>query len=157
ISIVCYALSLLSKATGVTLPVVLLVLDVYPLGRFAGTNRAAIVIEKLPYIALALVIAAVAALAQQQHAAIPLSQHGITSRMAQAAYGLCFYLWKTVAPFQLSALYQLHLPVEPTAWKYLVSGLIVLVITAGAIRLRRRYPWALTAWACYVVMASPVL
>lgn len=157
VSLLCYTFSLLSKAMSLTLPVVLLVLDVYPLGRFAGKGRGAILIEKLPYVAVALAIATVAAFGVQHQAAVPLSQHGVMGRMAQAAYGLSFYLWKTVAPVRLSALYFLDLPVNPTAWKFTMSALIVVAITGGAIALRRRYPWVLTAWACYVVIASPVL
>jgi len=161
VSILCYASSLLSKAMGLTLPVVLLVMDWYPLGRFAGNGRAqgraAILIEKLPYVALALGIATVAAFGVQHQAAVPLSQHGVIGRMAQAAYGLSFYLWKTVAPVRLCALYPLTLPVNPTAWTFIVPALVVVTISAAAIGLRRRYPWALSAWASYMVIASPVL
>ena len=162
ISIVCYALSLLSKATAMTLPVVLLVLDVYPLQRFAGADgrlrlRTRVLVEKLPYLALALGAAAAALYGQRQEAALSLANHGLTARVAQAAYGLCFYLWKTLVPFGLRPLYTLERGLDPTQPQFVGAMLVVAAITGGLIQLRKRYPWALVAWTCYVVTVSPVL
>ena len=61
-SLTCYALALLSKSIVMTLPLILLLLDVYPLGRAAaalghrGGRRlpARVLMEKLPYLALGL-------------------------------------------------------------------------------------------------------
>jgi len=161
-SIACYALSLLSKATAMTLPVVLLVLDVYPLQRLTAADgrlqlRTRVLVEKLPYLALALAAAAAALYGQRQQAALSLADHGLSARVAQAAYGLCFYLWKTVAPFKLSPLYSLARGLDPTQPQFVAAVLVVGVITTGLIGLRRRYPWALVAWICYVVTVSPLL
>src|SRR2546425_13220978 len=93
----CFALSLLSKAWGVTLPLVLLVLDVHPLrhlGRGGGLRT--VLAEKVPYFVLALGGAALAHLASSQvPARRTLSQEGVVARAAQAAYGLVFYPWET--------------------------------------------------------------
>src|SRR5581483_2184758 len=52
-AVACFAASLLSKALGLMLPLVLLALDVYPLGRWRPGRRKALLLEKIPFVALA--------------------------------------------------------------------------------------------------------
>src|SRR5439155_1521514 len=115
-SLGCYLLSLLAKASGMMLPIVLLVLDTYPLRRFGRESRGRAALEKLPYAALA---GAAALIALRGQAALsgmrPLAGYGVLDRIAQAAYGLCFYPWKSVAPVGLSALYLLPRRLDPAA------------------------------------------
>jgi protein O-mannosyl-transferase len=154
VSVACFALSLLAKAWGVTLPLVLLVLDVYPLRRFSP--RA--LVEKVPYAVLA---AGGAVLAQLASNLVPakrtLAQHDLVQRAAQAAYGLVFYLWKTVVPTRLSPIYLLELTVRPTAARYVACVLLVAAVTGAVVLVRRRAPWAAAAWACYVLVLVTVL
>jgi tetratricopeptide (TPR) repeat protein len=163
LSLACFALSLLSKPAGLMLPVVLLILDVYPLRRVpggaGGFGRAtrALLLEKVPYAMLSLAAVAAAVLAKQPQAMVPLAEHGFIARAVQSAYGLCFYLWKTLAPFALSPLYLLHRPLNPFEPRFILSALIAAAITGAVVVYRRRWPWALAAWAAYVVLAAPVL
>ena len=158
-SVGCFLLSLLSKAWGITLPLVLLALDVYPLRRLVGRSDAVPrVLEKIPYFALALGGAVLAQLASNQvPAKRTLAQHGLVERAAQAAYGLVFYLWKTVVPVRLSPVYLLEQTLRPAAPRYLASAAIVVGVTAAAVLLRRRAPWATVAWVCYALVLAPVL
>jgi protein O-mannosyl-transferase len=150
-----FALGLLSKASGMTLPVVLLILDVYPLRR-PDLRRAAI--EKIPFVLLAAAAAALAVFAQRQADTMQeLSRHGLPSRIVQSAYALSFYAWKTLVPLNLSPLYVLRLPLDPLAPRYLLPALAAVAITVVLVLLRRRWPWALAAWASYAVLVSPVL
>ena len=152
VSLACFVLSLLSKAWGITLPVVLLALDVFPL------RRAPRLLEKVPYAALALGAAALAFVAQQHQPAMrTLAQHGALQRTAQAAYGLSFYLWKTVVPWRLSPAYLLEGRLDPAAPRYVLSLVAVAGITALLVFTRRRWPSGLVAWVCYAAIVSPVL
>jgi hypothetical protein len=114
--------------------------------------------EKAPYALVAGVAAVVAFLAQRQ---VPemrsLAEHGALARLAQADYGLCFYLVKTVVPVRLSPAYLLETPLDPTAPRYLAGIVGVIAITTAALLLRRRQPWWLATWAAYVVIVAPVL
>ncbi len=159
LSLGCFALSLLSKATGMMLPIVLLALDIYPLRRFAAQigQSIPVLIEKVPYAALALTAAAVALYAKNRAGMADMATHGVVERMMQGAYGLTFYLWKTIAPFRLSPLYLLKRPLDPTEPKYILSALAVMAVTVSVLYLRRRFPWALIAWTCYVAMLWPLL
>jgi len=160
VSTACFVLSLLSRASGMMLPIVLLILDIYPLRRLGaedGSSRIWVLVEKIPFAALALAAAALVLVAKQSESMVTLAEHGIVARAMQTLYGLCFYLWKTVAPFRLSALYPLQAPLNLMQPRYIVSAAAATAITVGLIRMRQRYPWGLTAWACYVVILLPVL
>ncbi len=159
VSLGCFALSLLSKAWGITLPLVLLVLDAYPLGRFApGRARLPVLREKVPYAILAAAGAALAVAAVRPIAATrTLAEHGVLARAAQAAYGLWFYLGKTVAPVRLSPLYLLELRLDPAAPRYVAALAGTAAATAVLALGRRRWPWAAAAAACYAIVVSPVL
>ncbi|MFA5138266.1 MAG: tetratricopeptide repeat protein [Elusimicrobiota bacterium] len=154
LSLTAYACSLLSKAMGVTLPLVLLMLDAYPLRRLSRRS----LLEKLPYLLPAVIVSVVAWLGQTHAgAAKSIEQYGLIERLAQTAYGLAFYLRKTLWPTGLSALYLIPSPFDPLAPAFLLSAAAVLVVTLLALRLRRSHPALLTAWGCYVVTVLPVL
>ena len=155
LSLVAFLLSLLSKAWGITLPVVLLALDWYPLRR---SFRGSVLLEKVPYALVALAFGVLAFRAQEPVEAMrSLAQHGMMARAAQAAYGLCFYLGKTIVPRALSPLYLLELQLDPTRPRYVLAVAGVLGVTFVLILLRRRAPGLLTAWVCYATIVSPVL
>jgi tetratricopeptide (TPR) repeat protein len=151
-SLGCFVLSLLSKAWGITLPVVLLALDWFPLRRGLRLR------EKVPYAALALGGAALAFAAQHAQPAMrTLAEHGVLQRAAQAAWGLCFYVWKTAVPWRLSPAYLLEAGLDPAAPRYVGSAVAVLAVTGLLVAVRRRWPAGLVAWVCYVATVSPVL
>ena len=162
-ALVVYAFSLLSKASGITLPLILLVLDVYPLqrlGRNGWFNQAArkVWYEKLPFLLLALIAGVVAFLAKYELGSMASVQsYGLSARTAQSLYGLVFYLWKTLVPLDLSPLYERPAELSILDFAALRSGIIVLLLTLGFILLRRRWPASLAAWICYVLFLAPTL
>lgn len=153
IALGCYALSLLSKSAGMVLPAALLVLDACPLGRLRRDRIRSVLIEKIPFALMAAAAAVPAYLAQRSAGAMSsLEQAGVADRVMQSAYGLCFYVWKTVAPVDLSPLYLMR----PEA-QTLLSVAAVVVVTGVLIIFRRRWPAALAAWAAYVFILLPVV
>ena len=165
-ALVFCGLSLLSKAIGVTLPIVLLVLDIYPLRRLQYIRRTwwfdpsarSVLWEKVPFLFPAAGAAAIAPLAQRDAGAIQsLHEHGLVPRLAQSLYGLAFYLWKTIWPTDLSGLYELPPNLNPFAWPFLLSGGVVVAVTIGLVMLRRSFPVGLASWVCYVITLAPVL
>ncbi len=159
-----FACALLSKSMVVNLPIVLLILDVYPLRRLGGAigwwsePARRVYVEKIPFVLLAAAAAAIAVMAQLSvHAAASLAQLSVPGRVAVSAYGLSFYLWKMVVPLNLSPLYPLSPTVNPWAMPFILSYTMVLAITAIALALRRRVPGLPAAWSAYVVVLLPVL
>jgi protein O-mannosyl-transferase len=165
VATVFYALSLLSKASGVALPIVLLVLDIYPLrrlggraGKWFGRSARWVWFEKIPFLAISIPAAIVAPLAQADAGAVAsLRAHSIADRLAQSVYGLAFYVWKTVLPLDLSPFYEVPRHLIYFVWPVLLSSAAVATITFGALALRSRWPAALAAWIYYMVILSPVL
>ena len=155
-SIAAYALGLLSKSLIMSLPLVLLVLDVYPLRRAHGRWRR-VLVEKLPYLGLAIAAAVVSVL-------VVIAKVGLTStsvyppgaRVAMALYSLSFYVWKTLVPVDLSPMYELPARVELTSPRFLVSALVVLGVTIALGLARRRWPAALAVWVVYGLTLAPV-
>jgi protein O-mannosyl-transferase len=149
----------------VTLPLVLLLLDIYPLRRLgSGVNQwfgkpvRQVWFEKLPFLALSGGAAAIAITAKESTAAIlSWENYGWISRLGQACYGLLFYLSKTIFPMGLSPLYQLTPEFGAQTIKLVLFGLAATVITAGFHLARRKSPAAWTGWLCYAAVLLPVL
>jgi hypothetical protein len=157
LSLGAFALSLGSKSMGASLPVVLLILDVYPLRRWTSAWRERL-LEKAPFVLLSLIASAIAMLAVRAGgSASSLADLGVAQRLAISAYSLVFYPWKTLVPIGLAPLYELPVGIDPFAPVYLVSAAVVIAITAAAFALRERRPWLLAAWTAYVVMLLPVV
>jgi tetratricopeptide (TPR) repeat protein len=156
-SLCLYVLSMLSKVGGAPIPVVLLVLDWYPLRRLKPGRLRPVLLEKAPFLALALGFSIATILQQTDRWLYPLSDHSLAARTAQSFYGLVFYAWKTALPAGLSPLYELRLPLQPTGWRYVASAAIVIVAAALLLALRRRAPALLAAGLCYAAMLGPLL
>jgi protein O-mannosyl-transferase len=166
-SLLLYVLSLLAKASAMTLPLVLLLIDYYPLRRL-GRDRSetpegraglrGILFEKAFYAVPAVLIAGLAWAAQRTSGAMwSLAEHPLSLRLAQACYGVFFYLGKTVWPVGLSPLYQQ--PPDDFALRpvYLACGVGVVMVTGIIWRLRHRWPAIAVAWGAYLVLLLPVL
>jgi len=164
LSVALFGCALLSKSMAVSLPVVLLILEVYPLRRLGGSlgwasaSARRVYVEKIPFVLLAAAASALALLAQlSSRAMVSVAHLSALDRLVVSAYGLSFYLWKTVVPLNLSPLYMLPQTVNPAATPFIVSYGGVLAVTAIALALRRRWPGLPAAWLAYVVVLLPVL
>ncbi len=156
-SIACYVLALASKSIVMTLPVVLVLLDVYPLRRLTGGWRGwigaparPVWLEKVPY---ALLSVAAAAVAYYAHSLVtpPLVFHGWAERLAAIGYALWFYVVKTVLPIGLSPLYEVRFEAA------IVPSLLgVLGLTVASVLVRSRWPAGLAAWTAYAILLAPV-
>lgn len=163
-SLLLFLAALLSKATTVTLPAVLSVLDFYPMGRLRWAPKAwlqptvrPIWLEKAPYWLLSAMAGAAAIYGQQTGGAMTsLESYGLIDRLVLAAIGATFYVYKTLVPIELSPLYEL--PVHFTPWeaRFAVAGIAAPIVTILLVVIRRRWPAALTVWLSYLIMLTPV-
>ncbi|MCG3131346.1 MAG: hypothetical protein FLDDKLPJ_02137 [Phycisphaerae bacterium] len=165
-SILLYVLSLLSKAWGITLPAVLLMLNVYPLARLRRSPDSAVAAERrrvmleLAMYTLPAAAFAVAAIAAQHSvgALQPLNEsYSVGMRLQQSAFGLGFYLLKTLAPVSLVPFYGWPEDRAQMLPKTLISVAAMILLGGVAWRARRRFPALATAAVCYAVLVSPVL
>jgi len=165
VSVALFACALLSKSMAVSLPVVLLILDVYPLRRLGGPvgwwNASArrVYTEKIPFVLLAGVASAVALAAASHYLFTSPSIDWVRplDRLMISGYGLGFYLWKTVAPVNLSPLYELPIKINPFSPTFIWNYILVLIFMVATFALRHRLPGLLAAWLAYVVILLPVI
>jgi tetratricopeptide (TPR) repeat protein len=150
------ALGLLAKPMLVTLPVLLLLLDWWPLRRGELWNPR-LLPEKLPLCALALAAGAVTVFAQYRGGAlVPLERLPPGVRLGTAAVGCTWYLAETLWPAGLAPFYP-H-PGASLAW-WQVAGAVALlvVISGGLVALARKRPYLLVGWLWFLVALAPVL
>jgi len=150
--VVLFALGLMSKPMLVTLPVVLLLLDFWPLQRVEPAGR--LVMEKLPLLALSAAVGVVTLLAQ---AGVTQSTESISLplRLANAVMAFRVYLDQMIYPKGLAVYYSFPrlLSVEEAA----LAGVLLAVLSVVAWRERRTQPWILVGWLWYLVMLLPVV
>jgi Flp pilus assembly protein TadD len=149
-----FALGLMAKPMLVSLPLTLLILDVWPLAR-AGQGKLSLgwprVLEKLPLVVLSLGAIAIAWMAQRSAGAI--TDTPVVTRLANTVLGTFGYLEKMIWPAGLCAFYpyDLHPPLGEAAIKA-----VVLVLISAAVWRGRHRPWLLAGWLWYVVTLAPV-
>ena len=162
-SFALFVAALLSHAVAVSLPAVLLILDVYPLRRF-GNDRSRwfapavrrVWLEKIPFVITSLVFMGVA-IAARRRALISIEQNDASTNIAQVCYGIWFYIVKTVLPLDLVAVYPSPAEIDWFAPPFMLSILGMLVMSVGTFLLRRRWPGLLAAWLSYLVILAPNL
>ena len=150
----CFALSLGSKAMSVSLPILLLLLDYWPLQRFtSGREIRRLFLEKIPFLLLTLASVVVTVAAQRSGGAIKLDVP-LWVRVANAAVSVARYLGKLFWPHDLIVFYPYTIP-SPIC---IVLSLVLLVcVSAGTIFLRRSLPWLLVGWSWLLISLLPVI
>lgn len=163
LSVSLYALGLLAKPMLVSLPLVLLLLDLWPLERttiraLASRARwAPLLREKLPFFVLAALSAAVTVIAQKAGGSMErLPDVPVALRAANALVSYATYLVQAVWPTRLAAFYPYPLDGLPF-WKVGAAGLAVWIATVLALRAGIRRPWIAFGWLWYVVTLLPVI
>jgi Flp pilus assembly protein TadD len=161
VSFVLFVAAVLSHAVAVTLPVVLLILDVYPLRRFGdgrgwwhGTSRRTVLLEKLPF-AMVSALFIVVAVAARRQSLVVVEQSGPTASLARACYAVWFYLFKTIVPLNLNVVYPAPEKIDWIEPRFLVAIMGTVGISVGLYLARLRWPGLLVGWLCYLVILAP--
>jgi len=168
LSVICFAVSLLSYPIGLMLVAVLVVLDFYPLRRFRpglaglwGAGASRIWLEKVPYalVSAAVLVTTLLLRASNSRLGPPpsLKEFGLGPRAMQAFYGWAYYAWKPWLPFHLSPVYATLLHFNPNTWPFWLSAGFVAGATVLLLWKRRQWPWALALWVSHLVLLLPVL
>jgi Flp pilus assembly protein TadD len=167
-----YVLGLASKPMVVTLPFVLLLLDVWPLGRLQigqrgsssaepvptasiGRQTIRLVLEKLPLMLLAAGCAAVTVVAQRG-AMEQLGPLGFGVRVANALVAWVAYVQKTVAPICLAMFYP-HPGSSLPVWQPVAAAVVLIAVTAAVVIGIKRRPYLAVGWFWYLGTLVPVI
>ena len=159
--VLLFSLGLLAKSMLVTLPCVLFLLDVWPLGRLplsswqeARPALRSLLIEKIPLFAVTLAMSAITVYTQQQSLA-HLDAVSVGRRVGNVLTSYAIYLGKTFWPAKLAVFYPL--PVTVPVGKTVAAGALLVVITALTLLRVRRSPWLAVGWLWFVGMMVPVI
>ncbi len=148
-----FALGLLAKPMLITLPVILLLLDIWPLRRIK--TRCAIP-EKLPFLVVAFIASMVTFLVQRAGGAVAgVDKFPLSLRFTNAVVSYIRYLEKMIWPANLAVFNPM-----PDFWPFWQVSLCLaalILITLSAIRMRDRAPWLLVGWLWYIIMLLPVI
>jgi hypothetical protein len=154
-ALACFALALLAKPMVVTLPFALLLLDLWPLGRWTGGARtlAPRVVEKLPFFALSAASSAVTLWAQSSWGSVyPVP---LATRLLSALLGYAAYLRQTLWPLDLAVFYPFARAVH---LEHLVAAAAILAgVSALAVASVRRRPYLFVGWFWFVGTLVPVI
>ena len=168
-----FALGLMSKPMLVTLPLVLLLLDYWPLARIQGRLAAvaapaktglspdtrkplgALVLEKAPLLALAAFFSFITVLAQKQ-AIVPIELEPLKVRLANALLSYWLYLGKMIWPSRLAVFYP-HSGAGISGWGVIAAVLALVSGSILACSKARKYPYLPVGWFWYLGTLVPVI
>ena len=151
--VLLFALGLMCKPMLVTLPLVLLLSDYWPLQRTESAWK--LVKEKLPLLALS-AAACVATLYAQTEAIHSGGSFSLAHRLGNAPVSCVIYLGQMVFPAGLALLYPYPYNGLPT-WEVTLAGALLAGLSAVAWRQREKQPWMLMGWLWYLVMLLPAV
>jgi hypothetical protein len=161
--VVAFAIGLLAKPMLVTLPFVLLLLDWWPLGRFAGSSGSSgssgwwrLVREKLPLFALAAASSMATVIAQHMGGAVVrLEVISFGLRIETALVSYAAYILKMFWPTRLFMYYPY--PASVPGWQVATSVLFLVAVTAIVMIARRRRAYPAVGWLWYLGTLVPVV
>jgi Flp pilus assembly protein TadD len=168
-----FALGLMAKPMLVTLPIVLLLMDYWPLGRLQFGQAGPLtrhdlasavqkpfpwklLWEKVPFFVLTAASSIVTIYAQHKGGAMSsIKVVSITFRIINALWAYVLYLVKMVWPADLAVLYPL--PITLTIAQGLFAGAFLGGVSFLVIRSAKRHPYFLVGWLWYLVTLVPVI
>ena len=158
-----FALGLMSKSMLVTLPFVLLLLDYWPLGRFAQASSlqsfrsilVALVREKIPLLALSALGAAIQIFANHENI-VSSEKMPLLTRAGNAVVSYADYIGQMFYPANLAVFYP-HPGNALPVWKITLALSLLIAVSAAALALRKKRPWLLVGWLWYLGMLVPVI
>jgi protein O-mannosyl-transferase len=169
LAVVFFVLGLMSKPMLVSLPLVMLLLDYWPLGRIfdlrftiydlkaseARESFFRLLLEKLPFVLLSLVSCYITLHVQKSGGAMDTAPVPLAGRVANALNSYVSYLAKLFWPHDLAVLYP-HPKYLPMG-QVIAAGIFLLVISAIALSFIRRRPWLAVGWFWFLIMLIPVI
>src|SRR5438552_7533199 len=155
IALFLFGIGLMAKPMLVSLPCVLLLLDYWPLRRFAEHRTFRLLIEKLPFLAFSIASSVVTLLVARQQTMTSLGTVPIFRRAVNAALAYIVYIGKMFRPVGLAVIYPYKL--HPSPILALLSLAALAIASTAVISTRRHKPYLFTGWLWYLVTLAPVV
>jgi len=151
-----FALGLVCKPTLVTVPLVLLLLDYWPLKRFAGeSSTRRLILEKIPLFALSAAGAGVTLWAHEK-SIIQIERLPFTWRVGNGLVTCLTYIKQMIWPARLAVFYP-HPGYTLPVWEIGLAIIFLLLASTAVLVVRRKRPYFFTGWFWYLIMLLPVI
>lgn len=144
-----YLVSLLFRWKSISLPVVLVALDYWPLKRLHAKTRVEVWAEKAPFFILAVAAASVTMLAKRHEASVPSFAPGTALR------ALWLFPWALLKPWGYLSAYPLHGAGDPFWLQAWGAFALTAAVAVAAWRYRRASPWLAPACVVYAAAVLP--
>ena len=161
LAVATYTIGLMAKPMIVTLPVMLLLLDYWPLERVLPGNRETgvslrrLIMEKMPFFVLAAISCAITYLTTLFSGVMGSSAiYPLPIRLTNVVVSYAAYLWKMFWPDRMACFYPFQVP-EP--WKIAVATIFLAAVSIFVLRYWRQYRFLATGWLWYLVALLPVI
>src|SRR5438477_4604152 len=152
---ILFACGLMSKPMLITTPIVLLLLDYWPLDRFTKSSVRQLVIEKIPWYALS--IGSFVATFWAHNFALGSTQFlPLRWRLTNALFSYFEYVRQMFWPVDLIPFY-VHPENRLESWRILVAAVVLIALTGITFVRRRKNPYLIVGWLWYLVMLIPVI
>jgi len=151
----CFICGLMSKPMVISLPVIMILLDYWPLGRFQLQKGNVILWqlrEKTLFFILSLALATVTL--YNPNGAQP-KLLSLSDRIVNATVAFLTYLGKTFWPHDSFTLFAFS--GQPTRWEFLVSSLLIIIVSFAVIATVKRLPYLFIGWLWYAITIGPVI
>ena len=163
---ILFACGLMAKPMLVTVPVILLLLDYWPLnrgqrsevrGQKVSTPRwVELVVEKIPLFVLSIASAVATLIVQNEGVGlVRLEVLPLWWRITNAFTAYLVYIWQMIWPANLAVAY--HHPGKLPLWQVAGAAAFLIAITLGVFALRKRSPHLIVGWGWYLIMLLPAI
>lgn len=156
LALLFFLLSFMCKGTVVTLPLLLLLLDAWPLQRFNRSTARGLFLEKIPFFALAVLFCVFTFWVHKAHADVmSLEHYELSARVENATLSYVNYLGKLFWPANLAVFYPY--PGSFDAARVALNALLLLAISALCLLQFSRRPYLAVGWFWYLISMLPVI
>lgn len=150
-----FAVGLMAKSMLVTLPLVLLLLDYWPLCRFRQQSLRSLVKEKTPFLSLSLLSSIMTIYAQHAGTSlVSLTEISFVLRLENAVFAYARYVINMFLPYNLAIFYPFR---APSFGQFFISSVLLVVSSLQVYRLRKRFPYLLIGWLWFLITLLPVI
>lgn len=168
LSLFSFALGLMSKPMLVTVPIIMLLIDFWPLDRYQHYEKEQIglskllsrvmvlIKEKMLYFVFSLISGIVTIYAQHMKGAVnSLQDTSFWLRITNALTAYVRYIGKALWPLDLAYFYPL--PSFIPLWQVISSFILLLLVSITVIQAWRQFPYLLVGWFWFIITLIPVI
>jgi tetratricopeptide (TPR) repeat protein len=153
---ILFGCGLMAKPMLVTIPIILLLLDYWPLERFGKLSAKKLIAEKIPLLVLSIGSAVATLIVQSEEVGlVALEVLRLSWRITNALASYLVYIWQMIWPVNLALIYS-H-PGKLPIWQVAGAAALLIAITLGVFALRKRNPYLIVGWGWYLIMLLPVI